>query len=131
MGLGLVMLLAACPDSAQIASQNLSKDADNFKIMRRVVFMNGFTNTPMLVVEGRCSIVDQGNQLEVTCKNGPKKYVKHFFGKGDNSPYFVEQMGDVNVSEYHSKITFMPQSILPDIDFRASASALVENPGEN
>jgi len=125
--LGGVTLLSACEDEATIASRNLSKDADNFGIMRRVVFMNGFTNTPMLSVEGKCSIDDQGNQLEVTCKTGPKDFEKHFFGKGDNTPYFVEQMAPVNVSVYHNKVTFMPQSILPDIDFRGDADALIEN----
>ena len=60
---------AGCND-AQIASSNLSRAADNFEIMRRVVFLNGITDTYLLSIEGLCSVEDQSNQLEVTCKVG-------------------------------------------------------------
>ena len=42
-----VATAAACND-AQIASSNLSRAADDSKIMRRVVFLNGITDTYLL-----------------------------------------------------------------------------------
>jgi hypothetical protein len=69
---------SACDDDADVASENLSKAADNFEIVRRIVFYNGITGVYMLVIEGRCSIKDEGNQLEVTCKIGKDAYKKHF-----------------------------------------------------
>ncbi len=66
---------AAC-DDAQIASSNLSRAADNFEIMRRVVFLNGITDTYLLSIEGLCSVEDQQNQLEVTCKTADREYQK-------------------------------------------------------
>ena len=114
--------LSACEeDSADVVSQNLSKDADNFKIERRVVFVNGITDKYLLSIEGRCSIADQGSQLEVTCKVAENEYKKHFLGLSDNVSYFVEQGEPIDVSEYHYRVTFKPQSILPDPDFRGSA----------
>lgn len=117
----LTVALAACED-AQIASENLSKAADNFEIERRVVFFNGITDTYLLSIEGRCSIEDEGDQLEVICKTGPKKYKKHFLGLSDNVSYFVEQTEAAEVSAYHYRVTFKPQTILPDVDFRGSTS---------
>lgn len=37
-GLALIGGLAACSSKADVASQNLSTEADNFQIMRQVVF---------------------------------------------------------------------------------------------
>lgn len=46
-----VALLTACTD-ADVVSSNLSQDADNFEINRRIVFFNGITNTYLLSIEG-------------------------------------------------------------------------------
>lgn len=119
--------LTGCQDDAAIASYNISKAADNFEIIRRVVFFNGISDTYMMSLEGRCSIEDQGNQLEVTCMTGPGQYKKHFLGLSDNVSYFVEQMQTADVSVYHNRITFKPQSILPDIDFRGDSQDLITN----
>lgn len=110
--------LSACSSDADVASQNLSKDADNFKILRRVVFVNGITDTYLLSIEGLCSITDQGNQLEVTCKTGPNEFKKHFLGLSDNVSYFVEQLDGANVSTDHYKVIFKPTTILPDVESR-------------
>ena len=124
-----ILTLAGCRD-AQIASYNISKAADNFEIDRRIVFYNGINGEYMLTIEGRCSIEDQGNQLEVTCKIGPDEFKKHFLGLSDNVTYFAEQLETADVSVFHHRITFKPQSILPDVDFRGDAGELMENQSE-
>ena len=110
-------LLVGC-DDADVASRNLSKDADNFKIARRVVFFNGITDTYLLSIEGLCSIYDEGKQLEVTCRTGKDQYKKHFLGRSDNVTYFVEQLDSAKVSTSHYKVTFKPSVIVPDIEKR-------------
>ena len=85
-------LFAACAPDAEVASRNLSRAADMFEIDRRVIFYNGITGEYMLSLEGRCSIEDQQNQLEVTCKTGHKIFKKHFLGLSDNVTYFAEQL---------------------------------------
>ena len=126
----LALALVGCQDDAQIASYNISKAADNFEIDRRIVFYNGITDTYMLTIEGRCSIEDQTTQLEVTCKIGRDAFKKHFLGLSDNVTYFAEQLETANVSVYHHRVTFKPQEILPDIDFRGDAGELIENKSE-
>lgn len=121
-------LTAACSSDADVASENLSKAADNFEVQRRVVFYNGITDKYILEIEGRCSLgnYDTESRLSVTCKvadgNGPDAYKKHFLGLSDNVTFFVEQLEAVNVSAYHYRVTFKPQTILPDVDFRGSTS---------
>lgn len=120
--LACVGFVTGCGTDAQMASHNLSKAADQFEINRRVVFYNGITGEYMLSVEGLCSIgVDSAdNQLELTCKTGPTEYKKHFLGLSDNVTYFAEQLNAANVSAYHYKVIFKPQSILPDVDLKTS-----------
>lgn len=114
----LVVGLSACTDDADVVSDNLSKDADNFKIVRRVVFFNGITDQYLLTIEGRCSINDDGDKLSVTCKVGDDLYKKHFLGLSDNVSYFVEQTESANVSADFYKVTFKPTVIVPDVDVR-------------
>jgi ABC-type Fe3+-hydroxamate transport system substrate-binding protein len=113
-------ILSGCTD-ADIASNNLSKAADMFEVTRRVVFYNGITGEYMLTVEGLCSLgnSDRTQQLSITCKTGPDAYKKHFLGLSDNVTYFVEQIEPKKASAYHYRVIFKPQTIVPDIDFRA------------
>lgn len=118
---GLVLVTgAACSSDADVASQNLSKEADNFKILRRIVFYNGVTGSYILVLEGYCSLGndDPPDELTVTCKTGRDSYKKHFLGLSDNVTYFAEQIEAANVSVDHYKVIFKPESIIPDPEKR-------------
>jgi hypothetical protein len=119
MALGVVGL-SACEDDATVVNENLTKAADNFEVNRRIVMFNGITDEYLLTVEGACSINDEGKQLEVLCKVGDGEYKKHFLGLSDNVSYFVEQGEPVKASAMHYRVTFKPQTILPDVDFRGS-----------
>lgn len=123
--IALAIGVAGCTD-ADVASRNLSKAADYFEIERRIVFYNGITDTYMLTITGRCSLgnTDGPKELTVTCKTGPDAFKKHFLGLSDNVTYFVEQLGTADVSTYHYRVDFKPQTIIPDIDFRGDAREL-------
>ena len=128
---GLVALIAltACERDADVASRNLSVAADMFEINRRVVFYNGITGDYILSIEGLCSLgnKDGPRELTVTCKTGPASYKKHFLGLSDNVTYFAEQIDGADVSAYHYRVVFKPQTIVPDVDFNGSASELLRN----
>jgi len=118
----IAILSAGCVEQtdSKIASQNLSTAADMFQLERRIVFYNGITDSYMLTIEGRCSI-DPGNKiLRVTCRTSETEYKKHSLGLSDNVTYFVEQLSAAQVSVYHYKVIFKPQSIIPDIDLKIS-----------
>ncbi len=113
--------LGAC-SAADTASRNISYDSDNFKVMRRVVFVNGITDKYLLSIEGLCSITKdkEDPQLEVTCKTGEGEFKKHYLGISDNVTYFVEQMDASSVDTFHYRVAFRPETILPDIEKQTS-----------
>jgi hypothetical protein len=120
--------LTACSDDADVVSENLSKAADNFEVNRRIVFFNGITDKYLLEIVGPCSIdTTSPRKLAVICKSGPGEYKKHFLGLSDNVSYFVEQGEGVKASANHYRVTFKPQEIIPDIDFRGSTTDLPRN----
>ena len=120
--LSALMLFAAsgCQNDADVVSNNISKSADQFEVLRRVVFYNGITGDYMLTIEGYCSLgnFDAERELTVTCDIGHGQYKKNFLGLSDNVTYFVEQLDAANVSKDHYRVVFKPESILPDIDIR-------------
>ena len=112
--------LSACSSDADVASQNLSKDADNFKIVRRVVLYNGITNDYTLAVVGKCSLgnSDSAREASVTCKMDDGKFVKHIFRLGDNMTVFAEQLETADASTQHYKVVFKPSTVIPDLESR-------------
>ena len=112
--------IAGCSTDADVASQNLSKAADNFEVNRRVIFYNGVTGDYMLSIQGLCS---KGNdessrQVTITCKTGPGTYKKHFLGLSDNVTFFIEQLEPASVGVSSYAVVFKPSVIIPDIQVK-------------
>lgn len=124
-------VVAACERPADVASRNLSMAADNFEIARRISFVNGITGDVLLVTEGLCSIGNDNTstQMSITCKT-ERGYVKNFLGLSDNVFYISEQLEGVDVSTFHYRTVFRPQSLIPDIDFQGDMNELL-NPSNN
>lgn len=118
LALALVFTGCSTDTDADVVSHNISEDADNFKVARRVVFYNGITDTYMLELSGFCNIEDDGQQLEVTCKLSDDEYKKHFLRVSDNATYFVEQLEASDVSADFYKVTYKPTAIIPDVEIR-------------
>lgn len=118
MSLAMLFTVAGCSSDANVVSANLSKAADQFEVLRRIVFYNGITESYMLTIEGYCSLgnYDAAGELTVVCKISPTEFKKHFLGLSDNVTYFVEQLDSANVSTDHYKVIWKPTIIVPDID---------------
>jgi hypothetical protein len=114
-----VTALAGC-SAADTADYNMDRAAENFEINRRIVAFNGFTDTYLLQVEGRCNITDETTQLEVICKTGTDEFKRFLVGLSDNTSYFVEQGEPTKVDDFHYRVVLRPASILPDVDFQSS-----------
>jgi hypothetical protein len=114
----MVLVVAGCMRDADVVSENISTAADQFEVLRRVVFYNGITDSYMLTIEGYCSLgnFDAEKELTVTCKVGEGQYKKHFLGLSDNVTYFVEQIDAAGVSADHYRVIFKPSVIVPEVD---------------
>lgn len=109
-------LLAGCSTDADVASQNLSKAADQFEIDRRIVFYNGITDKYMLEIQGKCSLEPEDKKLMVTCKTGPDEYKKHYLGLSDNVTYVAEHLEGTAASEDRYVVIFKPEALLPSVE---------------
>jgi hypothetical protein len=112
--------LAACGTQADVVNENLSQDAENFKIERHIVAINGITDSIVLDVTGRCS-VDTGDSslagsFQITCKIGEDKYKKNFVWLGDNVVVTVEQLDPIDSSVYHYQWYVAPEQVLPEVE---------------
>lgn len=116
----LILLFIGGCSSASKVSHNISKDSDEFRVIRRVVFYNSITDTYLMEMTGNMSIdLSRDNVLEVTAKVGPDEYQKHYLGLSDNVTYTVEQIGTSDVSEYKYEMIFKPESIIPiEIEYK-------------
>lgn len=124
--LGLVIFMGGCSSAARKASYNISKESDEFRVTRRVVFYNSLTDTYLMEMTGNMSIdLSRDHVLEVTAKIGPDEYQKHYLGLSDNVTYTVEQLGTSDVSEYKYEMIFKPESILPiEIEYKSGEEVL-------
>ena len=115
----LAVLASGC-SQADVASNNVSKAADNFEVNRRIVFYNGITNEYILVIEGYCSLgnYDAASSLSVTCKTGPNEFKKHFLGLSDNVTYFAEQLGPAPANVWNYRVIFRPTTIIPNLELQ-------------
>lgn len=113
--IAIVFVLVGCSRKADVVSHNISKEADEFRVYRRVVFYNSIQDTYILELKGYCSVeVESSDQdLAVTCLVGPDKYQKHFLGLSDNVTWTAEQLDSSNVSAYKYELIFKPESIIP------------------
>lgn len=115
---GATMLTACGPGTSDrdMADKNMSTAADNFEIVRHIVGINGITDKYLFEVVGKCSINDQGNQIEVMCKEGNGAYKKYMMGLSDNVTYLVTPLDATDVSVTRTRVIFKPETLIPEIE---------------
>ncbi len=108
------MLLVGCTEADKVSS-NVSQEADNFNVIRRLTVLNARSDKPMFELIGAFSItVDSAdNQLEVICETGENEYKKHFIALNEWTMYVVEDVSGAEVDKYRYEVNFLPESIVP------------------
>ncbi|AWN04176.1 site-specific recombination directionality factor RDF [Gordonia phage Petra] len=108
--------LTGCNTDADVADENLKKAAEQFEISRRITVINGITDKYLLVVEGKCSLEFPDGRNEIICKLANGDFVKHHVIKADNVFVMSEQTTGAKVSTDHYRVTFKPETIIPNVD---------------
>lgn len=107
----LMLSMMGCRQSDRV-SYNVSKEADNFNVCRRITVINSRTDAIIYELEGVFSLSNgYNNELEVICQTGENEYKKHFIYLTDTVLYVVEDMSGADVSPYHYEVTFYPQMV--------------------
>lgn len=112
----MAISLTACSQASRVES-NLTKEADNFNIVRQLTVINCLQGDVLFQMTGKMAItadVDD-NQLEIVVENEDGNYTKHFVGLSDNVTYTVEDLnvGANNVDNYKYTLNFNPNMWLP------------------
>ena len=112
----MILMLCACGDSqATIVSQNVSKEADNFNVVRRLTVINSRSDKVVLTMVGKISIEDVTNGIAVLVEidHAKKLYQKHYIYLNSWAMYTVEDVSGVEVSPYIYELEFMPEQVVP------------------
>lgn len=115
--IAMVFAFTGCEMSqADIASYNLSMQADNFNIVRQLTVINCIEGDVLFQMTGKMSITadTMDNQLEIIVEDNGT-YVKHFVGLSDNVTYVVEDLnlGANDVAKYKYTLNFNPNMWIP------------------
>lgn len=111
--LAIVMVcgLSGCTERNQV-SYNISQDADNFNVRRRVTVINMRSDKVLLQMEGCLSIhTDENYELEVIAELPNGKYQKHFIYLNDWTMYTVEQVDSTKTDKFNYEFNFLPQEL--------------------
>jgi len=109
IGLALCVSMTACTESAQV-SHNISKEADNFNVTRKLTVINARTDTVLLELIGTFSLKNNtSSELEIICEVADGVYQKHFVYLNEYTLYVVEDISGAQVDKYHYEINFLPE----------------------
>ncbi len=113
MALVVVVGLAGCRQSDKI-SYNVSKEADNFNVIRRVAVINTRTDKIEFEVIGKISVDSSDeSKLVILAETDKNVYKKHLVNLTEWNMYIVEDLEGAAVNQYKYEVNYMPESIVP------------------
>lgn len=108
------VLMVSCSKADRV-SHNLSREADEMNITRKVTVINGITNQTIFQATGQMSIeyVEERKQLNIIALDDDGNYKKHIIGISDNVSYVVEDVTGMKGIDTKYRMYFNPNMILP------------------
>ena len=106
------MAMTGCTEVDRV-SENISQEADNFNVIRRLVVINARTDKPLFELVGAFSFELSDNRIIAVVETGPGEYKKHSVGLTDWTLWSVEDLSGANVDKYHYEVNFLPEMIVP------------------
>jgi len=126
----IILSLTGCEArEAERVSYNISKEADNFNVTRRLTVINSRSDKCVLQMTGKMSIEDVTDGIAVLVELDREKgiYQKHYIYLNEWTMYTVEDVSGVGVSKYAYELEFMPQTLVP---VRLTANEIKQDLGE-
>lgn len=109
MALLICLVFTGCTEADQVSS-NISKEADNFNVTRKLTVLNARTDTILLELTGTFALKNNSNnELEIIIETAEGKYQKDYVYLNDYTMYVVEDISGASVDKYHYEINFLPE----------------------
>ncbi|EKF8800514.1 TPA: hypothetical protein ACN1M9_002605 [Enterococcus faecalis] len=98
--------LSACTEAEKV-SYNVSQEADNFNVVRRVAVINTRTDKVEFEVIGNISVdTSDENKLVIIAETGKDTYKKHLVNMTDWNMYVVEDLEGADVNKYKYEVNY-------------------------
>lgn len=108
----MTIALGGCRQAERV-SHNISKEADNFNVIRRLTVINARTDKPMFELIGAFSFELESNRIIATVETGKDEYKKHSVGLTEWTLWVVEDISGADVDRYKYEVNFLPEMIIP------------------
>ena len=112
----MMVFLVGCSEASRVES-NLTKEADNFNVVRQLTVINCLQGDVLFQMTGKMSITAdiEDEQLEIIVENDDGNYTKHFVGLSDNVTYTIEDLnlGSNDVEKYKYTLNFNQEMWFP------------------
>jgi len=108
----MLFTLSGCTEANRV-SYNVSQQADNFNVIRRLTVLNARSDKPMFELVGAFSFEVQSNRIIAIVETGEKEYKKHSIGLNEWTLWTIEDISGVDVDKYHYEVNFLPEMIKP------------------
>lgn len=100
-------VLAGCTEADRVTKQ-VSWDADNFSVVRKITVINTRDDVALLEITGRMSIKQSSGDVDIIVEVAPGVYRKHFVHLNSWITYVVEDMTGRTDDDYVHEIQLMP-----------------------
>lgn len=113
--IAIMLLGVGCGRESDKVSYNLSKEADNFNVVRQLTVINCIEGDILFQMTGKMSIEPDmaEKQLEIIVEKENGTYQKHFVGLSDNVTYVVEDLALTKVNKYKYTLNYNPKMWIP------------------
>lgn len=107
-----VLVLSGCTKSCMV-NHNVSKEADNFNVERKITVINVRNNQVLYELTGTFSMQNSDkNELTIISEVGKDIYKKDFIYLSEWTTYIVQDVSGADVDPYHYEVSILPESLV-------------------
>jgi hypothetical protein len=108
----LALGVCGCREADRV-SHNVSVEADNFNVERRITVFNVRTDKVLWQMTGTFSVQSSDGDLDIIVELPDHTYAKHFFDLNAWTTYIIEDLSGSNVPKYSYELNFLPETLMP------------------
>jgi len=106
-----LLFVAGCAESDRV-SENISKDADNFKVDRQITVINTRSDKVILQATGKMSVERSNKKTTIVIRTGKNAYKKHIIYENSWTASSIEQIESQPSNPYAYNFAVNPKMIL-------------------